>query len=289
MSAAFEGQTLRYEVAGHVMTLTLQRPERLNALNRRMGEEILQAFDHADANEDVRAVILTGAGRAFCSGADLERADIFDSNASIDTATEQVARDLGGVLTLRIFESLKPVIAAVNGAAVGIGSTLLLPADFRLAVNNARFGFVFTRLGIVPEACSSWFLPRIVGMPKALDWLLRGRFVSAQEAHAAGLVQSLHEPDELLPAARALAAEIVDQVSPVSAVLTRQLLWHGLTADHPMEMHRIESRLMAARGAHADSHEGVTAFLQKRKANFPGRVPADLPATFPWWIQRRFS
>lgn len=291
MSDRFQGETLRYEVENHVLTLTLDRPERLNALNLRMGDEIMQVFDRSDADEDIRAVILTGAGRAFCCGFDLERADIFDASKldlHRDSADEPV-RDLGGQLSLRIFDSLKPVIVAVNGAAAGVGATMLLPADFRLASSNARFGFVFTRRGIVPEAASSWFLPRVVGIGKALDWTLRGALVSAQEAQAAGLVRSVHEPDELLPAARAIAAEIVNHVSPVSAVLTRQLMWRGLTLDHPMEAHRIESRLIVARGMHADSREGVAAFLEKRPANFSGRVPTDLPDCFPWWSERDFS
>jgi enoyl-CoA hydratase/carnithine racemase len=238
-------------------------------------------------------VILTGAGRAFCGGFELERPDIFDAgNASPDWSAlppEHPIRDLGGRLTLRIFDSLKPVIAAINGPAVGIGATLLLPMDYRIAAVDARIGFVFARRGIVPEAASAWFLPRIVGISRALDWTLSGRLVPASEAHAAGLIRSIHEPNELLTAAREIAAEIVNKVSPVSAVLTRQMMWRGLTLDHPMEAHRIDSRLMAALGAHSDAREGVASFLEKRAAHFSGRAPSDLPAFFPWWSDRHFS
>jgi enoyl-CoA hydratase/carnithine racemase len=293
MNDEFEGETLRYRVETHVLTATLNRPERLNALNQTMAREILQLFDRSDSDDDIRAVILTGAGRAFCGGFDLERADIFDSgNAPSDGSAlphDHPIRDLGGRLTLRIFDSLKPVIAAINGPAVGVGATLLLPMDYRIASNDARIGFVFTRRGIVPEAASSWFLPRIVGISRAIDWTLSGRLVPACEAHAAGLIRSLHDSGELLGAARAIADEIVEKVSPVSAALTRQMMWRGLTLDHPMEAHRIDSRLMAARGAHQDSREGVAAFLEKRPAHFSGRAPSDLPDCFPWWSDRRFS
>jgi enoyl-CoA hydratase/carnithine racemase len=293
MSERFEGVTLNYEVNEHVLTVTLNRPERLNALNQTMAREILQAFDRSDSDDEVRAVIVTGAGRAFCGGFELDRPDIFDSgNANPDGAplsAENPIRDLGGRLTLRIFDSLKPVIAAIHGPAVGVGATLLLPMDYRVASHEARIGFVFTRRGIVPEAASSWFLPRVVGIAKALDWTLSGRIVPADEAHVSGFVKSLHAPKDLLNAARDIANEIVANASPVSAVLTRQLMWRGLTLDHPMEAHRIDSRLMAARGAHPDAREGVAAFLEKRPAHFSGRAPGDLPKYFPWWSTRRFS
>jgi enoyl-CoA hydratase/carnithine racemase len=294
MSMAFPEETLHCEIENHVLTVTLNRPQRLNALNGQMAEELMQVIDRSDADDDIRALIVTGSGRGFCSGFDLDRADVFDNRGAsmVDPANSSaggVARDLGGRLTLRLFDSLKPIIAAVNGVAVGIGATLLLPMDFRLASRTAQVGFVFTRRGIVPEAASGWFLPRVVGITRALDWSLSGRLVSAQEAASAGLFGSLHEPAELLLAARRIADQLVDDVSPVSAVLTRHMMWRGLTLDHPMEAHQIDSRLMAERGAHADSREGVAAFLEKRRPHFSGRAPSDLPQTFPWWPDRPYQ
>ena len=286
-------QAIRYDVADHVLTLTLARPERMNAFNRAMAEELLDAFDRADADPEVRAVIVTGEGQAFCAGFDLDGAEAFDVGVgTVDwqaLAPDHPIRDLGGRLTLRIFASLKPVIAAVNAAAVGIGATMLLPMDIRLAAEGARIGFVFARRGIVPEAASSWFLPRVVGIGTALDWTLTGRLVPAAEAQASGLLRSVHAKDDLLAAAQAIAREIAEQASPVSATVIRHMMWRGLTLDHPMEAHRIDSRLMAERGAHGDAREGVGAFLAKRPPDFPGRVPADLPAVFPWWQERPFS
>ena len=286
-------RTLRYEVEDHVATLTLARPERLNALNRAMVEELLEAFDRADGDPDIRAVIVTGEGRAFCAGFDLDGAAAFDVGAGTVNwqalPPDHPIRDLGGRLALRIFDSAKPVIGAINGAAVGIGATMLLPMDYRLAAAGARVGFVFGRRGIVPEAASGWFLPRVVGISRALDWCLSGKLVPAEEALAAGLLHSVHDAADLLPAARTIAREIVANIAPVSATLIRHLMWRGLTLDHPMEAHRIDSRLMAERGAHADSREGVSAFLEKRPAQFQGTVPGDLPATYPWWRDRPFS
>jgi enoyl-CoA hydratase/carnithine racemase len=245
----------------------------------------------------VRAVIVTGAGRAFCAGADLSAgAETFDFAArrakgagAGEIASPDTHRDGGGQVALRIFESLKPVIAAVNGAAVGVGATMLLPMDVRLAAETAKFGFVFTRRGIVPEACSTWFLPRVVGISTAMEWVASGRVFSAQEALARGLVRSVHAPDALLPAARALAREIADNAAPVSAALARRMLWEMLGADHPMAAHRIESRLMVARGKSADAAEGVKSFLEKRPAAFPLRVSSDMPRPFPWSPPRRFE
>ena len=278
-----EPEQVRYDVADSVATITLDRPDRLNAFTAQMAEELIGAFDAADADDDVRAVIVTGAGRAFCAGADLARA------ASPFAHPEGVAhRDAGGRVSLRVFESLKPVIAAVNGPAVGIGATMILPADVRLAATTARFGFVFTRRGIVPEAASSWFLPRVVGISRALEWAATGRVFDAEEALAAGLVRSLHAPEDLLPAATALAREIADNAAPVSVALARQMMWRMLGADHPMAAHQLDSRAVQSRGASADAREGVTAFLEKRPARFPDRVSADLPSFFPWWPDRPF-
>jgi enoyl-CoA hydratase/carnithine racemase len=278
------------DVAEGVMTITLNRPDKLNAFTPAMRDAMIGAFDRADADDAIRVVIVTGAGRGFCAGADLSQgASRFDvsqrlGDGEIDYSREEV-RDSGGQLALRIFASLKLVIGAVNGAAVGVGATMLLPMDIRLASTAARFGFPFTRRGLVPEACSTWFLPRAVGMQRAMEWVATGRVFPAEEALAAGLVRSLHAPDELLPAARALAAEVAREAAPVSVALSRQLMWRMLGADHPMEAHRQESRLLLDRGRSADVREGVASFLEKRAPHFAGRVSTDMPPTYPWWSE----
>jgi enoyl-CoA hydratase/carnithine racemase len=293
--AAPSFETLLYEVEDGVATLTLNRPDRLNAFTTQMMADMIAAFDATDADDAVRAVIVTGAGRGFCAGADLASGGAtFDYTATTDPARLEarvggVQRDGGGRVTLRIFESLKPVIAAVNGPAVGIGATMQLAMDMRLASTAARFGFVFARRGITPEAASSWFLPRLVGMQTALEWCFTGRVFSAQEALDKGLVRSLHAPEDLLGAARALAREIADNTAPVSVALTRQLLWRMAGADHPMEAHRADSRAIQARGAAGDAKEGVTSFLEKRSAVYPNRVSTDLPDIWPTWTERKFS
>jgi enoyl-CoA hydratase/carnithine racemase len=294
-------ETLATQVAAHVLTITLNRPDKLNTFTAQMMKDLIAAFDAADADDEVRAVVVTGAGRAFCAGADLAAAgaQTFDYAArgrdasagpdgGIDWSDERI-RDGGGRVTLRIFECRKPVIAAVNGPAVGIGATMQLAMDMRLASNDARFGFVFVRRGITPEACSSWFLPRIVGIGRALEWTMTGRVFPAQEALDAGLVRSLHAPDDLLPAAHALAREIADNAAPVSVALTRQMMWRMLGADHPMEAHKVDSRSIYARGASADTREGVSAFLEKRPARFVDSVSRDMPPFYPWWPQRRYE
>ncbi len=297
-TAAMTYEQIRYEVADHVATLTLDRPDKMNVYSVRMMEEMIDAFDRADADDDVRAIIVTGSGRAFCAGADLEMgAKVFDAagqpgspiraDGTIDYAGES-ARDYGGRLTLRIFECLKPVIGAINGAAVGIGATMLLPMDIRIASDRAKFGFVFARRGIVPEGASMWFLPRIVGIAQALDWTLSGRIFPADEALGGGLVRDVVPADALLDTAQAIATEIAANAAPVSVALTRQMLWRGLGMAHPMEGHRIDSRGVLARGRSADAIEGVTAFLQKREANFPNRVSADMPDFFPWWDEPEY-
>jgi enoyl-CoA hydratase/carnithine racemase len=251
-----------------------------------MMHELIDAFDRADSDDDVRAVIVTGRGRGFCAGADLEGGGgTFDHGAD-DGA---VQRDGGGMVTLRIFESTKPVIAAINGPAVGVGITMTLPMDVRLASTQARIGFVFVRRGIVPEACSSWFLPRVVGISRAMEWVTTGKVFPAQEAHDAGLVRSLHAPHELMNAARTLAGEMAEGTSPVSVALSRQMLWRMLGADHPMEAHKLDSRAIEARGRSADAREGVESFLEKRPARFPGRVSTDMPDFYPWWQDRLFE
>ena len=280
-------EQIRYDVDRHVLTITLDRPERLNAWTERMGQEIAAAFDRADADDEVRAILVTGEGRAFCAGMDLEGGpETFDAAGF---APGEVRRDSGGVQSLRIFASTKPVIAAVNGAAIGVGATMTLPMDVRLASEDARFGFVFTRRGIVPEACSSWFLPRVVGIGRALEWVTTGRIVGADEALQAGLVRSVHPRDELLDAARALAQEIAENAAPVSVALSRRLLWDMLGAEHPMVAHRAESRAMTARGQSSDVHEGVASFLEKRPPTFPDRVSEGLPDLAPGRVEPEFG
>ena len=288
-------EQILYAVENGVLTLTLNRPDKLNAFNARMRDELIAAFDATDADDAVRAVIVTGAGRAFCAGADLSAgAQTFDYERRADAAREEarvgdVYRDGGGLVTLRIFRSLKPVIAAINGAAVGIGMTMQLPMDLRLASSTARFGFVFARRGIVPEAASSWFLSRVVGPQTALEWCYTGRVFGADEALQRGLVRSVHAPDELLPAARALAREIADHAAPVSVAMTRQMIWRMAGAAHPMDAHRLDSRAIQARGRSGDAREGVSSFLEKRAAAWPDRVSADLPDFFDWRSEPPFT
>jgi enoyl-CoA hydratase/carnithine racemase len=281
-------EEIRYEIADRVLTITLDRPDRLNAFTQTMGRELIQAFDQADRDDEVRAVIVTGAGRGFCAGADLAAGgSTFDWTGREEEG--EVPRDGGGQVALRIFESPKPVIAAINGPAVGVGITMTLPMDVRLAADGARMGFVFARRGIVPEACSSWFLPRIVGIGQAMEWVATGRLFSAQEALGGRLVRSVHAADDLLPAARELAAEIVEHTAPVSVALARRLLWTMLGAEHPMTAHRADSRAMFARGRSEDAREGVSAFLEKRPAEFPDRVSQGLPDILPGREEPAFS
>ncbi len=289
MSAAPTFETLLYAVEDGVATITLNRPEKLNAFNTQMMKDMIAAFDETDRDDNVRAVIVTGAGRAFCAGADLSGgAQTFDYDARGGEAMaartrDGAQRDGGGLLTLRIFESLKPVIAAVNGVGVGVGATMQLAMDIRLASTEARYGFVFARRGLNPEAASSWFLPHLVGVQTALEWCYTGRVFPAQEAYDRGLVRSLHAPDDLLPAARALAREIADNTAPVSIALTRQLIWRGAGAAHPMDAHRADSRGIQARGKSGDAREGVTSFLEKRPAVYPDKVSSDLPDIWDHW------
>jgi enoyl-CoA hydratase/carnithine racemase len=281
-------EQITYEVADGVLTITLNRPDRLNAFTATMGRELIAAFDAADADDDVRAVIVTGAGRGFCAGADLGGGgETFDwREVQTDDA---VPRDTGGTVVLRIFDSLKPVIAAINGPAVGVGVTMTLPMDIRLVADDAKLGFVFVRRGIVPEAASSWFLPRIVGISQAMEWVSTGRVFDAGEAVAGGFARSAHPGDELLGAARALAAEIVENAAPVSVALARRMMWTMLGAAHPMEAHQADSRAMFARGQSADAREGVTSFLEKRPAAFTDRVSEGLPDIFPGREEPVFS
>ncbi|MEG3125505.1 crotonase/enoyl-CoA hydratase family protein [Sphingomonas sp. GB1N7] len=291
-------ESIALTVEDGIATITLDRPDRLNAFNGAMMRDLVAAFDATDADDAVRAVIVTGAGRGFCAGADLSGgAATFDydtsggwngaespvrADGSVDYAHPAV-RDGGGIVALRIFASRKPVIGAINGPAVGIGATMTLPMDFRLASEAARFGFVFSRRGIAPEATSTWFLPRLVGIGQALDWCYSGRVFDAAEALAGGLVKGVHAPDDLLPAARALAISLTTETSAVSVSLLRRMMYAGMGAGHPMEAHRLESRAIWARGASDDAREGVSSFLEKRAAVFPDRVSEAWDEFAPWF------
>ncbi|WP_068673273.1 crotonase/enoyl-CoA hydratase family protein [Oceanobacillus sp. Castelsardo] len=278
-------KTIKTDIVDNIMTITLNRPDRLNAYTEYMGEEIIQALEHADRNDEVRVIIMTGEGKAFCAGADLDKdASIFQS----DTPMEDY-HDGGGLVSLRIYELNKPIIAAINGSAVGVGITMTLPMDIRIASENAKMGFVFARRGITQEACSGWFLPRIVGISQAMEWVSTGRIFSAREAKEHGLVSRVVTADELLPTARQLANEIVENTSAMSVALNRQLMWRMLGADHPMESHKVESKYIYWTGRNADVQEGVQAFLEKRKPNFSLRVSSDMPDFVPWWKERKFK
>ena len=277
-----------FDVTDGICTITLHRPEKLNAFTVTMMKELILAFDRTDADDAVRAVIVTGAGRAFCAGADISGGgQTFDYEIQGEREVREF-RDGGGLVSLRIFESTKPVIAAFNGPAVGVGATMTLPMDIRIASTNARFGFVFARRGIVPEAASSWFLPRIVGISQAAEWCYTGRVFPAEEALAGRLVSRVVAPEALMDTARGIAREIADNTAPVSVTLTRAMLWRMLGADHPMEAHQVDSKAILERGRSADAIEGVTAFLQKRPAAFPMKVSTDMPPFHPWWPPRPF-
>jgi enoyl-CoA hydratase/carnithine racemase len=285
-------QTLRYDVADRILTLTLHRPERMNAFTGVMADELIDAFDRADADDAIKVVIVTGAGRAFCAGADLERGgETWGKHSdyiAAQSTTDRYVGDGGGRVTRRIYDFNKPVIAAINGPAVGVGLTMTLAMDIRIAVPDTKLGFVFAGRGIVPEACSTWFLPRIVGISKALEWSFSARIFKSEEALQAGLLRSLHAPDGLMPAARALAKEFIDNASAVSIALIRQMMWRMLSAPHPIDAHELDTVALAKLGKSADAREGITAFLEKRPAQFTDRVSKDMPDFFPWWQDREF-
>lgn len=297
MTKVRDFEQIMLDVEDGIAIITLNRPDKMNAFTGKMMHELIEAFDITDADDNVKAVIITGSGeRAFCAGADLsEGAKTFDYEARQDsgeagrTTQEDLQRDGGGRVTLRIYQSLKPVIGAINGAAVGIGVTMQLPMDVRIASDNARFGFVFARRGIVPEACSSWFLPRLVGISQALDWCYSGRVFAAEEAKTAGLVREIYPQAELMDAAKAWCREIIDNTAPVSVSLTRQMMWQMLGADHPMEAHKVDSRAIFERGKTSDAKEGVMSFLEKRKPEYPEKVSDGIAPHYPWYPSRKFE
>lgn len=276
-----------------VATITLNRPEKMNAYTRTMGEEIMAAMDDIDADDSVRAVIFTGSGeRAFCAGADLTPeggGQVFSSGDAVEDLSDERVRDGGGLLTLRLFESKKPLISACNGVAVGVGATMQLAMDIRLASDKARYGFVFARRGIVPEAASSWFLPRIVGISQALEWCYSGRVFDAAEAKDGGLVRSIHAAGDLMDQARSIALEVAQNTSAISVAMTRAMMWRLMSADHPMEAHKIDSRAIYSLSRGADAKEGIASFLEKRNPEYPGKVSEDMPGFYPWWDERVYE
>jgi len=290
-------ECILYEVKNKVLTITLNRPERLNAYTGQMQADLIEAFDEAGKDDDIRVIIVTGAGRGFCAGADLGAGgNTFNREVRNNKGeTEGIKddpewmRDGGGRTTLAIFDCPKPIIAAFNGPAVGVGVTMTLPMDIRIASEEAKFGFVFARRGLVPEAASSWFLPRVVGINKALEWTFSGRVFSPEEAKEGGLIKSIHPANELLEEANKIAQEIVENTSPVSVAMTRQMLWKLLGADHPMEAHKVDSRAIYELGQGGDAKEGVESFLEKRSPKFPSKVSKDMPEFYPWWEERKFK
>ena len=289
-------ETIKYEVKDKILTITLNRPDRLNAFTGQMMNDLISAFDSASNDDEVRVVIVTGEGRGFCAGADLGAGEATfnrDENPRAkktdDKENLEWLRDGGGRTTLAIYDCSKPIIAAINGPAVGVGVTMTLPMDIRLASEEAKFGFVFARRGLVPEAASSWFLPRIVGISKSLEWTFSGKVFDAEEALNGGLIRSIHSKDSLLDEAKKIANEIIENTSPVSVSMTRQMLWKMLGADHPMEAHKVDSRAIYELGKGQDTKEGVNSFLEKRPPEFPSKVSKDMPDFYPWWDEKEFK
>ena len=289
-------ETIKYEVKDKILTITLNRPDRLNAFTGQMMNDLISAFDSASNDDEVRVVIVTGEGRGFCAGADLGAGEATfnrDENPRAkktdDKENLEWLRDGGGRTTLAIYDCSKPIIAAINGPAVGVGVTMTLPMDIRLANDEAKFGFVFARRGLVPEAASSWFLPRIVGISKSLEWTFSGKVFDAEEALNGGLIRSIHSKDSLLDEAKKIANEIIENTSPVSVSMTRQMLWKMLGADHPMEAHKVDSRFIYELGRGDDAKEGVNSFLEKRPPEFPNKVSEDMPEYYPWWDEKKFT
>ncbi len=297
-------KTIITDIKDNILTITLNRPDILNAFNIEMQNELIDSFNKADKDDEVKAIIITGAGRAFCAGADLssreetfnyenrkdrpDRTGAVSENGKIDWSHPSV-RDGGGKLTLQIFNCLKPVISACNGPAVGVGVTMQLAMDIRLASSKAKYGFVFARRGLVPEACSSWFLPRIVGVSKALEWIYSGKVFEAEEALQGGLIRSIHEPADLIDSAKKIAKEIIDNCAPVSIALSRQMIWRMAGASHPMDAHKIDSRGIFSRGRMTDVKEGIASFLDKRSPIFSDKVNSDMPEYFPWWNEEEYE
>ncbi|MFI5959344.1 enoyl-CoA hydratase-related protein [Cryptosporangium sp. NPDC051539] len=284
-------RTIALEVADRIATITLDRPERLNAFTPGMAGELVEAFDRTDADDDVRVVIVTGRGRAFCAGADLGGGSGTFDPARGPRTTETIdgsPRDLGGVASLRIAASRKPVIAAINGPSVGVGATMTLPMDVRIAAESARFGFVFARRGLVPEAASSWFLPRVVGISQAMEWVATGRVFPASEALSGRLVSRVVPDAALIDTAREIAAEIAANTSAVAVAAARHMLWSMLGSPSPWDAHRLDSKVIATLGGSPEAAEGVASFLEKRPPVFPGSARDAIPGIVPEWPAPRW-
>lgn len=275
------------ETDGPLLILMLNRPDKLNAYTGTMGAEITDAFQRADNDDTIRAVIVTGAGRAFCAGADVSGgAGSFDTSGSHGAGVFASSGERSGRFVEAIFNCRKPSIAAINGAAVGVGITMTLPMDVRIAAKGAKIGFIFARRGLVPEAGSAWFLPKLVGLPQSLRWCLSGRTFDADEALKGGLVGEVVDPAELLERARQIGHEMSDETSPVAIALTRQMLWRFAGAPDPFDLLEIDKPMSIERGGHADVREGVQSFIEKRRPSFPGKVSQDMPSQYPWWKDR---
>jgi enoyl-CoA hydratase/carnithine racemase len=283
-----EFANILYELEDGILTITLNRPEMLNAFNGGMMSDLMAAFDQADEDDDVQAIVITGAGRGFCAGQDLSAGEKTWEGHEERLAETELG-DGGGELSRRLFRSLKPIIVAFNGPAVGVGITFTLAADIRIAAPGVKLGFVFAARGIVPEGCSSWFLPRLVGISKALEWCYSGRIFQSEEALEAGLLRSIHDKDELLTAARDLAKELVSGSSRISVTVLRHMMWRMLGAPDPINAHWVDTAGINALATSPDAKEGINAFLEKRNPDFPGRVSTDLPDFFPWWEEPKFS
>lgn len=280
---------IRYDVDDRVATITINRPDKMNTITSEMRDTLVQRFAQANEDPDVRAIVVTGAGRAFCAGADVSGGSkTFDAEERGWADDIESFRDGGGLIALEIFASTKPVIGAINGVAAGLGATMLLPMDILLASEDARIGFVFAKRGIVPEACATWFLPKRVGLGRATEWCFTGRLVPALEAKDAGLVRSIHASEDLLADAYSLAREIADNTAPVAVGMIRQMLWRFAGSDHPMDAHRVDSKINYELGRSPDVAEGISAFLEKRSPAFPGVLPEDAPGSFPWWTDPPF-
>ncbi len=284
-----EFETLRYRVDDGILTLSLNRPDRLNAFTDTMARELVEAMDHAEQDDSIRVILLTGEGRAFCAGADLEKgADTFNQPDGGQEPDWNALRDTGGKVTLRFYNSRKPLIGVINGPAVGVGATMMLPMDIRIAAEDAKIGFVFCRRGIVTDGAASWLLPKVVGLPQSLEWVLSGRVFPAREGLEAGLIRSLHPAGELMDEARKLAREIADNTSAVSVAICRQMLWHMSGETHPMAAHEAETRALYWTGRSEDAKEGVMSFVEKRPARFTLSPATDLPPGYPWWEEPEF-
>ena len=282
-------ETIRTEIKEHSLIIYLSREDKMNAFTLAMQQELVAALDEAEKNDEIKAIIFTGDGKAYCAGADLSSGgDAFDNRTGREK-TNNVVRDSGGLLTLRFFKSKKPLIAAINGAAVGIGATMLLPMDVRICSENARFGFVFAKRGIVPEAASSWFLPRLIGITKALELCYSGKIISAESANEINLVSEVLPQEQLIDRALEIASEFTSESSQISIALTRQMMWRMLGADDPMEAHKIDSRGVYELGQSGEAIEGVKSFLEKRPPSFPGKVSKDMPSFYPWWVEKEFD